>query len=47
MSKHNYAGRKYEVVAYDSEWPKLFKSEADKLRDIFQDNAVSMVMLMP
>ena len=42
MSKHNYSGRKYEVMAYSPEWPKLFESEAAKLKDIFQDEALSI-----
>ncbi|HAU07761.1 MAG: hypothetical protein UW46_C0004G0054 [Candidatus Yanofskybacteria bacterium GW2011_GWF1_44_227] len=40
MSRHNYAGRKYEVVAYDPEWPKLFELEASRLRLTFGEDAL-------
>lgn len=34
-----YVNRKYEVVAYDQQWPELFRSEAEKLRMVFRDDA--------
>lgn len=38
----NYADRKYEVLPYDPEWPKIFESEAIKLKEIFKEDALDI-----
>jgi GrpB-like predicted nucleotidyltransferase (UPF0157 family) len=32
---HPYKDRKYEIVTYDPNWPKLFETYASKIRQIF------------
>src|SRR6056297_2564109 len=34
--------RKIEVVEYDKNWPKLFKEEADLIREIFKDEIIEI-----
>lgn len=34
---HPYKDRKYEIVAYDPNWPKRFETYASKIRQIFGD----------
>jgi GrpB-like predicted nucleotidyltransferase (UPF0157 family) len=36
-NKHPYKDRKYDVVSYDSNWPKQFESYAAKIKKIFKD----------
>jgi len=35
ISIHSYKDRKYDVVCYDSSWPKKFEEYSSKLRNIF------------
>ena len=41
-NKPDYTDRKYEVVAYDPEWPKTFESEAIRLKEVFLDDALDI-----
>jgi len=42
MTKTEYKNRKYTVQPYNSEWKKRFEVEAENLRPIFSDKAISI-----
>ena len=42
MTKAEYKNRKYNIEPYNSEWRKRFETEAEFLRPIFSDQAVSI-----
>ncbi len=42
MTKTEYKNRKYTIEQYNSEWKKQFETEADILRQIFSDKAISI-----
>jgi len=42
MTKKEYRKRKYTIEPYNPEWPQLFEAEAENLRPIFSDKAISI-----
>ncbi len=42
MTKTEYKNRKYNIEQYSSEWRKRFETEAEILRPIFSDKAISI-----
>ena len=42
MTKTEYKNRKYTIEQYNPEWEKQFEAEAEILRPIFSDKAISI-----